>query len=70
MMKAMPGYWDLDRCAWVVPDAAAATTPSGVRAAAGTDPEGVPVMPEQREEPDPTTATAPASANAPARGPT
>jgi hypothetical protein len=59
MVKAMPGYWDLDRCAWVVLNPAVAP-PSSVPAGRGTEPD--PAVPEPRSEPRetpaPTTVTA------------
>jgi hypothetical protein len=48
MVKAMPGYWDLDRCAWVVLNPAAAPASS---APAAHDTETDPAVPEPRSEP-------------------
>jgi hypothetical protein len=65
MVKATTGYWDLDRCAWVVLDPAAATLPSDVRAAPGADA----VLPEQREETTSPLGTTPPPTTAPQHRP-
>jgi hypothetical protein len=55
MAKKMAGYWDLHRCAWVLPDPA--TPPSDEADRTDTTPAARGDLPEQR---DPTATVTPA----------
>ena len=50
MVRKMPGYWDVNRCAWVQPDTATAASAAGTPQGAGESTAPV-TVPDPRAEP-------------------